>query len=56
MVWLDLKKAGVDIKRFREMGRERGLKLESGRIVIHYQTSAEAVIRLKSLLTEIMKR
>ncbi len=56
MVWLDLAKAGIDPQRLKEMGKERGLKLPRGRIVMHCQTSAEAVLRLENLLTEIMKR
>lgn len=54
MVWLNLMKASVDLQKFREMGKERGLKVTRGRIVIHYQTSPEALGRLEELLTEIM--
>jgi threonine aldolase len=56
MVWLDLKKAGIELAEWREMAKERGLKLTRGRIVVHYQITEEAVVRLEELLTNIMKR
>jgi threonine aldolase len=56
MVWLDLKKVGIEPAELREMAKERGLKLTRGRIVAHYQITEEAVVRLEGLLTDIMKR
>jgi len=56
MVWLDLKKAGIEVERFKEMGRERGLKFSRGRIVVHYQICEEAVQRLEDLLTDIWSK
>ncbi|KAF8859763.1 hypothetical protein BDZ45DRAFT_673102 [Acephala macrosclerotiorum] len=55
MVWLDLKKAGVEVTKLREMAKERGLKLTRGRVVVHYQIADEAVERLEGLMTDIMK-
>lgn len=37
MVWLDLDDAGCPDARFEELGKEAGLKLMGGRLVIHYQ-------------------
>lgn len=56
MVWLDLKKAGIEVVKLREMAKERGLKLTRGRVVVHYQISDEAIERLEGLLTDIMKK
>jgi threonine aldolase len=55
MVWLNLGKAGVDVEMFRAMGAQRGLKLMRGRIVVHYQTSSDAVNKLEEMLAKIMK-
>lgn len=43
MVWLDLKGSGVDVEEFRRVGREEGVKISSGRLVVHYQVASEAV-------------
>jgi len=37
MVWLDLNEARCTASRFEGLGREAGLKLMDGRLVIHYQ-------------------
>ncbi|KAL2018576.1 hypothetical protein VTK56DRAFT_618 [Thermocarpiscus australiensis] len=37
MVWLDLDDAGCPAARFEGLGKEAGLKLMGGRLVIHYQ-------------------
>ena len=39
MVWLDLKAARCSDEKFVELGREAGLRLLSGRMVIHYQVA-----------------
>ena len=56
MVWLDLKKSGIKPQLFQELGKEKGLKLGAGRIVVHYQISDEAVKMLQEVLVEIMKK
>ncbi|KAE8444337.1 hypothetical protein EG329_000647 [Mollisiaceae sp. DMI_Dod_QoI] len=55
MVWLDLKKSGVEVLRLRELAKEKGVKLTRGRIVVHYQIADEAVDKLESLLTDLLK-
>jgi threonine aldolase len=37
LVWIDLKKAGIDPQRLRDAGKEKGVKLTRGRLVIDYQ-------------------
>lgn len=37
MVWLDLDDANCASLRFEALGKEAGLKLSGGRLVIHYQ-------------------
>ncbi len=54
MAILELEKAGVDVDKFREMGKERGIRLTRGRIVVHFQTCEEAVKILEQLLTDVM--
>jgi threonine aldolase len=56
MVWLDLKKAGIEPAELRGIAKERWLRLTRGRIVVHYQITEEAVVRLEGLLTDIIKR
>jgi len=53
MAILELEKAGVDCVQFREMGKERGLRLTRGRIVVHFQICEEAVVRLETLLRDV---
>jgi threonine aldolase len=55
MVWIDLKKAGVDPQRLRDVAKSKGVKLTRGRIVVHYQISDEAVDRLKDVLATVMQ-
>ncbi|KAF3481844.1 threonine aldolase [Arthroderma uncinatum] len=46
MVWLDLDAAGVSNDDWVEIGRQHGLKLMGGRMVVHYQISLEALDKL----------
>ncbi|KAL1979904.1 hypothetical protein VTN96DRAFT_5011 [Rasamsonia emersonii] len=46
MVWLDLEAAGLGPNDLAEIGKEKGLQLLGGRLVIHYQVSDEAIRRL----------
>jgi threonine aldolase len=56
MVWLDLKKAGINPQQFQDLGEEKGLKLGAGRIVVHYQIGDEAVEKLQEVMTELKKK
>lgn len=42
MVWVDLEAAGCGAARFVEFGREEGLSLLGGRVVVHYQVAQRA--------------
>lgn len=55
MCWLDLKTAGCSDERFRELGREVGLKLMGNRMVIHYQIAQRAADVIPKL-EEVFKR
>ena len=37
MVWLDLESSGLGTNDLEEIGKEKGLKLSGGRIVVHYR-------------------
>ncbi|VBB71530.1 Putative alanine racemase [Podospora comata] len=57
MVWLDLEDANCPDARVDELGKEAGLKLMGGRLVIHYQIyqNREFVVpRLESIFKTIM--
>jgi threonine aldolase len=56
MVWFDLEDAGTSDDEFARLGKEKGLRLLGGRLVVHYQISEEAVVRLTELLKEAIKR
>lgn len=49
MVWIDLTAAGCSVAKFVEMGREEGLTLLGGRMVLHYQVAQRADEVLPSL-------
>lgn len=58
MVWIDLKSAGCSDERFVELGREVGLKLLSGRMVIHYQIAQneeEVLTRLEQVFQRALQ-
>jgi threonine aldolase len=55
MVWIDLKKAGIDPQRLRDAGKEKGVKLTRGRLVIDYQMGEEAVKRLEDAWATAMR-
>lgn len=40
MVWLDLESAGLEVKRFVEIGVKHGLQFVGGRLVVHYRKFA----------------
>lgn len=55
MVWVDLKAAGVSVEEWRELGLEQGLKLGSGRMVVHYQIGEEAVAKLRVVMEKALE-
>lgn len=55
MVWLDIEGSGVDLNHFIELGERYGVRVRSGRLVIHYQIGADAVERLSQLFADSLK-
>lgn len=45
MVWLDLESSGVGPNDLAEIGKEKGLKLSGGRIVVHYRELPNNITR-----------
>jgi len=54
MVWIDLEAAGWSDEEFVELGKEYGLRLLGGRLVVHYQIGEEAVERLEKVLEVVI--
>lgn len=54
LVWVDLMHAGICDEDFVEVGRNFGLKLDGGRIVLHHQISEEAIRRLGLLFEKVL--
>lgn len=57
MCWLDLKSAGCSEGQFAEFGREVGLRLSGGRLVIHYQIAqneAAVLPRLEAIFQRVL--
>ncbi|KAJ5781288.1 Aromatic amino acid beta-eliminating lyase/threonine aldolase [Penicillium paradoxum] len=55
MVWLDLEASGVGPNDLAEIGKEKGLRLLGGRVVVHYQVSDEAIARLEQVFDIALK-
>jgi len=55
MVWFDLEECGVSEAEFVELGKQQGLRLLGGRLVVHYQISEEAVERLRRALETVLE-
>lgn len=53
MVWFNLEAAGVSAKRFIKMGEQAGVRLNGGRLVVHYQIGDEGVQRLEKVMQAI---
>jgi threonine aldolase len=56
MVWLDLEDAGSSNAEFKELGLAKGLKVISGRLVVHYQINDEAVTKLEEVMKDIISK
>ena len=54
MVWFDLENAGWTDEEFQELGKEYGLRLLGGRLVVHYQIGEEAIERLEKVLRKAL--
>ncbi|KAL4885219.1 pyridoxal phosphate-dependent transferase [Aspergillus karnatakaensis] len=55
MVFLDIEASGLGPNDLAEIGKEKGLKLLGGRVVVHYQVSDEAIDRLEEVFDLAMK-
>ncbi|KAH8593612.1 pyridoxal phosphate-dependent transferase [Bisporella sp. PMI_857] len=55
MVWLDFDKDEINADAWSSRGKEKGLILWAGRLVVHYQVNDEAVKVLKELMTEVLE-
>jgi threonine aldolase len=54
-VWVDLRKAGVSVEQWIELGRKHGVQLDGKRIVFHHQVGMEAVRRLGFVFEEALR-
>jgi threonine aldolase len=56
MIWIDLEKLGVSEKTFEAYGAKEGVMLfDYNRIVVHHQTSQEAVEKLENAMEHLME-
>ncbi|KAI9758581.1 MAG: hypothetical protein M4579_003016 [Chaenotheca gracillima] len=54
MVWLNLESLGMSNAEFAKAAEKAGLRAMSGRLVVHYQISDEAISRLENLMEEMV--
>lgn len=54
MVWLDLKSARADVKKWNLMGRQHGILLDGKRVVLHHQISDAAMTKLGMVMDEFL--
>ena len=54
MVWLDLPHSGITVDEVISAGKEEGVKLMSGRIIVHHQISDEAIVRLEKVFDRLL--
>ncbi|KAI9752558.1 MAG: hypothetical protein M1815_000426 [Lichina confinis] len=56
MVWLDFESLGVSEEAFTRLATSAGLGIAGSRLVVHYQTSDDAVERLEHIMDEVSRR
>ncbi|KAF7526075.1 hypothetical protein PCG10_004306 [Penicillium crustosum] len=54
MVCLDLPHSGITVDKIISVGREEGVKLFGGRIVVHYQIADDAIVRLGNVFDRVL--
>lgn len=54
VVWVDLKSLGFDDKTWNAAGKRHGIRLDGKRIMVHHQISNEAVMKLQSVIVEVL--
>ena len=56
MVWLDLAREGVSSSEFAQLASQEGLKALSGRLVVHYQITDDALERLGRVMDAVLRK
>lgn len=54
VVWVDLKSLGVEERTWNAAGKRHGILLDGKRIMVHHQICDEAVIKLQSVIAEVL--
>lgn len=54
VVWVDLKSLGVEEKVWNTVGKKHGIRLDGKRIMVHHQICDEAVMKLQSVMSEVL--
>lgn len=54
VVWVDLKSLGVEEKDWNAVGKRHGVRLDGKRIMVHHQICDEAVMKLQSVINEVL--
>lgn len=54
MVWLDLKAHGISVADFIKVAQANGIRVNGGRLVIHYQAVQDTIDRLDRAFEELM--
>ncbi|ORY14540.1 pyridoxal phosphate-dependent transferase [Clohesyomyces aquaticus] len=55
MVWLDIEGQGIEATKWVELAEKYGVRMMSGRLVVHYQIGEEAIERLRQIFTEALR-
>jgi len=56
IVWLDLRRAGVENSTWNAAGMKHGIRLDGKRVVLHHQINDEALTRLAAVMDDIFGR
>ncbi|WYZ34843.1 hypothetical protein EsH8_I_001119 [Colletotrichum jinshuiense] len=54
MVWLDLRRSGIEPSEFNEIGKQHGVRLDGKRVVLHHQVDELAMKRLGAVMDEVL--
>lgn len=54
VVWVDLKSLEVEERTWNAAGKRHGILLDGKRIMVHHQICDQAVIKLQSVITEVL--
>lgn len=56
VVWVDLKALGIEEQAWNAAGKRRGIHLDGKRIMFHHQICDEAVMKLQSVINEVLPK